>query len=385
MQLTIILLEMLAKAAITNGNGNFSIEDIRIHKPEGDEVVVKIMAAGVCHTDYDSLHWGRPVILGHEGAGIVTDIGPNVTSILPGDHVILNWAIPCGTCFQCQEQNQHICENNSPVVAGDALPDGEVSEGHARLESTTFNNKGIERSFNIGTLSTHTVVREQAVVKYQTEIPFSSASIVSCGVMTGYGSAVNTAKVTPGSTVAVIGTGGVGLNVIQGAKISGAAKIVAIDINETRLEMAKQFGATHFVLAKKSDKGLKKATIKVKEIVGKRGADFAFECTAIPELGAAPLGMIRNAGTAVQVSGIEQEVTIDMQLFEWDKIYINPLYGKCRPHIDFPKILELYDKGDLLLDEMVTSTYKFEELQQAFDDMLAGKNAKGVIVFEALK
>ncbi|WP_299898077.1 Zn-dependent alcohol dehydrogenase [uncultured Aquimarina sp.] len=373
---------MLAKAAITDGNGDFSIEDITISEPKGDEVVVKIMAAGLCHTDYDSLHWGRPVILGHEGAGIVTDIGPDVTSVLPGDHVILNWAIPCGTCFQCQEQNQHICENNSPVVAGDALPDGEVSAGHARLESTTFNDKGIERSFNIGTLSTHTVVREQAVVKYQTEIPFSSASIVSCGVMTGYGSAVNTAKVTPGSTVAVIGTGGVGLNVIQGAKISGAAKIVAIDINESRLEMAKQFGATHFVLAQKSDKGLKEATTKVKEIVGKRGADFAFECTAIPELGASPLGMIRNAGTAVQVSGIEQEVTIDMQLFEWDKIYINPLYGKCRPHIDFPKILELYDKGDLLLDEMVTSTYKFEELQQAFDDMLVGKNAKGVIVFE---
>ncbi|WP_299254277.1 Zn-dependent alcohol dehydrogenase [uncultured Aquimarina sp.] len=373
---------MLVKAAISSGNGDFSIEEVTILPPENDEVLVKMMAAGLCHTDYDSLYWGRSVILGHEGAGIVLAIGPDVTSVQPGDQVILNWAIPCGKCFQCQEQNQHICENNSPVVAGDVLPDGEVSKGHARLKSTTFKNKGIERSFNIGTLSTHTIVKEQAVIKYQTEIPFSSASIIGCGVMTGYGSAVNTAKVTPGSTVAVIGTGGVGLNVIQGAKVSGAAKIVAIDINKARLEMAKQFGATHFVLAQQSDKGLKEATIKVKEIVGKRGADFAFECTAIPELGAAPLGMIRNAGTAVQVSGIEQEVTIDMQLFEWDKIYINPLYGKCRPQIDFPKILELYSKGDLLLDEMITSTYKFEKLQQAFDDMLSGKNAKGVIIFE---
>ncbi|UZO82613.1 Zn-dependent alcohol dehydrogenase [Aquimarina sp. ERC-38] len=373
---------MLAKAAISSGDGNFSIEEVRLLPPEKDEVLVKIMAAGLCHTDHDSLHWGRPVILGHEGAGIVEAVGPDVTTVAAGDYVILNWAIPCGTCFQCQEQNQHICENNSPVVAGDALPDGEVSKGHARLESTLFKDKGIERSFNIGTLSTHTLVKEQAVVKYKTEIPFSAASIIGCGVMTGYGSAVNTAKVTPGSTVAVIGTGGVGLNVIQGAKVSGATKIIAIDINPGRLEMAKKFGATDLLLAEKSDKGLKEATIKVKELAGKGGADFAFECTAIPELGAAPLGMVRNAGTAVQVSGIEQEVTIDMQLFEWDKIYINPLYGKCRPQIDFPKILELYSKGDLLLDEMITTTYKFEELQQAFDDMLSGKNAKGVIVFE---
>jgi S-(hydroxymethyl)glutathione dehydrogenase/alcohol dehydrogenase len=373
---------MIAKAAITDGHGKFTIEEVEVHAPQNDEVLVKIIAAGLCHTDHDSLHWGRPIILGHEGAGIVEAVGENVSSVKKGDKVILNWAIPCGTCFQCQEQNQHICENNSPVVAGDALPDGEVSTGHAALERTTFNGKGIERSFNIGTLASHTVVKEQAVVKYNTEIPFSSASIIGCGVMTGFGSAVNTAQIKVGATVAVIGNGGVGLNVIQGARISGASKIIAIDTNPTRLEMAKQFGATHTILADRNDKGLKKATLQVKEITGNGGADYAFECTAIPALGAAPLGMIRNAGTAVQVSGIEEEVTIDMQLFEWDKLYINPLYGKCRPQIDFPILLNLYEKGDLLLDEMVTTTYKFEDLAQAFDDMLAGKNAKGVVVFE---
>lgn len=373
---------MIAKAAITQRTGEFEIEEIQVKSPKADEVLVKMMASGLCHTDYDSLYWGRQVILGHEGAGIVEEVGPEVTSVQPGDKVILNWAIPCGRCFQCQEQNQHICENNSPVVAGDALPDGEVSPGHARLESTLFKGKGIERSFNIGTLSTHTVVREQAVVKYQTPIPFSSASIIGCGVMTGYGSAVNTAKVTPGSSAVIIGTGGVGLNVIQGARISGASKIIALDINSDRLEMAKKFGATHTILANKNDKGLEEATMMVKKITGHRGADFAFECTAIPELGVAPLAMIRNAGTAVQVSGIEQEVTIDMQLFEWDKVYINPLYGKCRPQIDFPKLLDLYSKGDLLLDEMVTTTYKLEDLKQAFKDMISGKNAKGVIIFE---
>jgi len=373
---------MLAKAAIAMGDGSYTIEEIEVQEPIEDEVLIKMKASGLCHTDHDSLHWGRPIILGHEGAGIVEAVGSDVTSVAVGDKVILNWAIPCGRCFQCQEQNQHICENNSPVVAGDVLPDGEVSSGHARIESSKFKGAGIERSFNIGTLSTHAVVKEQAVVRYEHQISHSSASIIGCGVMTGYGSAVNTAKVTAGSTVAVIGNGGVGLNVIQGARISGARKIIAIDINKNRLEMAKNFGATHTILADKSDTSLLRATKAVKEITGNGGADFAFECTAIPELGAAPLAMIRNAGTAVQVSGIEQEVTIDMQLFEWDKIYINPLYGKCRPQIDFPKILDLYEKGDLLLDEMVTTKYKFEELPQAFDDMLSGKNAKGVVVFD---
>jgi len=374
--------KMLGKAAISKGDGNFSIEEIEVKTPENDEVLVKIQAAGLCHTDHDSLHWGRKVILGHEGAGIVQAVGNAVTTVKPGDNVILNWAIPCGKCFQCQEMNQHICENNSPVVAGDKLPDGEVSTGHAALERTLYQGEGIERSFNIGTLSTHTVVKEQAVVKYETAIPFSSAAIIGCGVMTGYGSAVNTAHVTPGSSVVVIGNGGVGLNVIQGARISGAAMIIAVDVNPNRLEMAKQFGATHTILANKTDKNLQEVTKLVQKLTGNGGADYAFECTAIPALGAAPLAMIRNAGTAVQVSGIEEEVTIDMSLFEWDKIYINPLYGKCRPQIDFPILLNLYKKGELLLDEMVTKIYKFEDLDLAFEDMLAGKNAKGVIVFE---
>ena len=146
--------------------------------------------------------------------------------------------------------------------------------------------------------------------------------------------------------------------------------------------MSSQFGATHTILADKSDIGLLNAAEKVKELTNGRGADYAFECTAIPELGAAPLAMVRNAGTAIQVSGIEQDITIDMRLFEWDKIYINPLYGKCRPQIDFPKIVSLYESGDLLLEEMITCTYTLNDLDKAFRDMLNGKNAKGVIVFE---
>ena len=367
------------KAALADGRGNFIIDEIQVNEPRADEVLVKVKAAGLCHTDYDSLRWGKHIVLGHEGSGVVVQTGDGVTGVGPGDPVILNWATPCGHCFQCLEGNQHICENNSPVVAGN----NGHTPGHAHLSGTTWKGNPVERSFNLGTLSAYTLVKASAVVRnHSGQMSFAAASIIGCGVMTGYGSVVNAAKVKPGSSVAVLGAGGVGLNVIQGAKISGATVIIAVDINPRRLEMAKTFGATHTIIADRNDTGLMQAAQQVKALTHGRGADYAFECTAIAQLGAAPLAMVRNAGTAVQVSGIEQEITIDMNLFEWDKIYINPLYGKCRPQIDFPKIVDLYDKGSLLLEEMITRTYRLEDLRKAFDDMLEGKNAKGVIVFD---
>ncbi len=364
-----------AQAAITDGQGNVSIENILVDDPAGDEVLVDIKASGICHTDYDSMSWGSPLILGHEGAGIVKAIGPDVTQFAIGDKVILNWAIPCHSCYQCEAGNQSICEKNSPVTGKNPL------HGHARLESSRYQDSGIARSFNLGTMANLSLVREPAVIALSEDMPFSSACILGCGVMTGVGSVTNAAKLTPGSSAVVIGAGGVGLNVIQGARIAGASQIIAIDLSEKRLETAKQFGATHTVLASREDKGLLKAAEQVKALTNQRGADYAFECTAVPQLGAAPLAMVRNAGTAVQVSGIEQEITMDMELFEWDKLYINPLYGKCCPDRDFPKLLDHYAAGELLLEELVTQTYKLEELPTAFDDLLAGKNAKGVILF----
>ncbi|GAB4014864.1 Zn-dependent alcohol dehydrogenase [Spirosoma migulaei] len=367
---------MRVEAAIATGSGSFQIDFIEVGDPQGDEVLVEIKAAGICHTDYDSLSWGKPIVMGHEGAGVVLRVGPLVRKVQPGDSVILNWAIPCGYCFQCLEGNQHICEVNSPVTSGN-----KASGGHAALERTTYNGQPIERSFSLGTMSGATVVREAAVVKTNVPIPFPSAAIVGCGVMTGVGSVVNAAQVKPGRSVVVVGTGGVGLNVIQGARISGAGMIIAVDVNPNRLEMAVRYGATHTILADRADKGLSQAVSQVKQLTGGRGADYAFECTAIPELGAVPLAMVRNAGVACQVSGIEQEISIDMNLFEWDKIYMNPLYGKCRPEIDIPILLNLYQKGDLILDDLVTRTYSLHQLDTAFDDMLKGRNAKGVLVF----
>jgi S-(hydroxymethyl)glutathione dehydrogenase/alcohol dehydrogenase len=364
------------KAAITDGKGNFSIEQIEVEEPSFNEILVKIKAAGICHTDYDSLKWGKPIILGHEGAGTVEKVGRNVTNFSEGDSVILNWAIPCGHCNQCKRGHQNICENNSPVT-------GQNNRGHAHFGGSLFNGENIDRSFNLGTLSEYVLVKKGAVVKNNsTKMSFAAASIIGCGVMTGYGSVVNAAKVKRGCSVVVIGAGGVGLNVIQAAKLSKAKTIIVIDVKESRFEMAKKMGATDTILADKNDKGLLNAAQKVKEMLNGYGADYAFECTAVPALGASPLAMVRNAGTAVQVSGIEEEISFDMNLFEWDKKYINPLYGRCKPQIDFPAIIRHYENGRLLLEELITQTYSLSQLDQAFEDLLAGKNAKGVIEFK---
>ena len=365
------------KAAIANGDGRFSIEDIEVSDPLEGEVLVQIKASGICHTDFDSLTWGKQLVLGHEGAGIVIKTGAGVHHVEAGDSVILNWAIPCGNCSQCLRGNEHLCENNSPVIAGNTG----FSKGHAHMEGTLFHGSPTVRSFNLGTLSQFTLVKSEAVIKYSSPISFAAASVLGCGVMTGYGSVMNAAKVEEGSSVVVLGAGGVGLNVIQAARIAKAKHIIAIDINERRLKMAKDLGATETILAEKTDKNLLEAAKKVKEILGSSGADYAFECTARPELGAAPLAMIRNGGTAVQVSGIEQEILIDMNLFEWDKKYINPLYGQCKPQTDFAKMIYHYESGELLLEEIITRTYCLDDLQKAFDDMISGRNAKGVILF----
>ncbi|MGM8228649.1 Zn-dependent alcohol dehydrogenase [Cellvibrio sp. ARAG 10.3] len=365
-----------SKAIISNGKGDFRLTTIEVGEPAKGEVHVKLKASGICHTDLDSINnWNKHFIVGHEGAGIVVSVGEGVTKVQAGDKVILNWAIPCGRCFQCREGNAHICEINSPVCGSGLC-------GHAHPEASCHHGSPIERSFHLGTMSEHTIVKESAVVKINCDIPYTTASIIGCGVMTGWGSVVNAARVKAGSSVAVIGCGGVGLNVIQAARLSGAAKIIAIDISNERIEQAKTFGATHGVVAARDDIHFDTVAVAVKEINNGRGADYAFECTAVPALGSAPLKLIRSAGIAVQVSGIEQHIDFDCELFEWDKIYINPLYGMCNPDRDFPRIMDLYSSKKLKLDELVTRTYSLENVAQGFDDLINGRIAKGVIIFD---
>jgi Zn-dependent alcohol dehydrogenase len=370
-----MLRRMQARAAIADGQGRFTIETIEVSEPSGDEVLVEIRAAGICHTDHASLSWKRPLIMGHEGAGVVRAVGPEVSQVRPGDSVVLNWAVPCGKCFQCLQGQAVLCEESKPAYVM------ERSNAHAHPEGTTWKGKAVDRSFNIGTLSSLTLVRAPAVTILPAGIPFTSACIVGCGVMTGFGSAVNVAQVKPGSSVAVIGCGGVGLNIIQGARLNHARQIIAIDLREPSLEQARRFGATHALLADPSDRDFEKLSARVKELTAGRGADYAFEATSLPALGFAPLRLVRNGGMALQVSGINDAVTVPMPWFMWNKTYITPLYGACVPSRDFPRIFDHYRKGDLKLDELVTKTYPLEELGQALEDMLTGRNAKGAVVF----
>jgi S-(hydroxymethyl)glutathione dehydrogenase/alcohol dehydrogenase len=357
---------MKAQAAIADGKGGYSIGEVEIGDPGPGEVQVRIKASGVCHTDLKQLPSCKPMIMGHEGAGIVLKTGAGVSNLVPGDRVLLNWAMPCGNCFACRNGLRNVCEKK-PFVPS---------------ERFTHNGRHLPVSFGLGTMSTVTVVPQQAAIKLDVEIPFTSACILGCCVMTGYGSVVNVAKMEAGSSVVVLGAGAVGICCIQAARIAGASMIVAVDVNSKKLKYAESFGATHVILADRADEGLVNAAKEVKKLIDGRGADYAFECTSVPALGAAPLAMVRNGGTAVQISGIEEKVNIDMELFEWDKIYINPLYGKCVPERDFPKLLRHYQLEQLKLDEMVTGVYPLDKLPQAFEDMLAGKNAKAVLSME---
>lgn len=372
------------RAAVADGAGSFAIETVGLAEPQPGEVLLAMRASGVCHTDWDSLGWGRHLILGHEGAGEVLRVGEGVAVCKPGDRVMLNWAIPCATCFQCARGKENICEQRGTV------PDSSFQRASAKEDkpgagssarSTGSAGPGrFNASFSLGTMATHALVPQAAVLPLPDAVPFEVGAILGCAVMTGFGSAVNAAQVAPGSTVVVLGCGGVGLSAMLGARYCQAGRVIAIDVNPARLELAMQFGATETLLADRNDTGLLAAAAQVRAQTGGRGADYAFECTAVPELGAAPLAMVRSAGTAVGVSGIEKVVPVDMELFEWDKLYINPLYGACRPRRDFPLMLDLYMQGHLPLDAMVTRRYPLEGLDRAFHDMHAGINAKGVLL-----
>ncbi|HTI69816.1 MAG TPA: alcohol dehydrogenase catalytic domain-containing protein [Candidatus Limnocylindria bacterium] len=362
-------------AAIADGHGGFQLDEVEVDEPIGRELRVSIKAAGLCHTDHASLSWKRPLLMGHEGAGIVEAVGSEVTQFKPGDAVVLNWAIPCGDCFQCQRGQAVLCEVSRPAYVM------EPSAAHAHREGTLWRGQPLDRSFNLGTLSPLALVREEAATLLPPGISFPSACIVGCGVMTGFGSAMNVARIQPGDSVAVIGCGGVGLNVIQGARLAGATTIIALDLHAESLERARRFGATDVIQTSKDSSGWDAIVARVKALTKGRGADFAFEATAVPALAAAPLQLTRNGGMALQVSGINDPVTIDMPLFMWNKTYITPLYGGCVPSRDFPRIFGHYLKGELFLDELVTRTYRLEELGEAFDDMLGGRLAKGVVVF----
>jgi S-(hydroxymethyl)glutathione dehydrogenase/alcohol dehydrogenase len=351
------------RGVISDGFGHIDVQTFGIDAPGEGEVLVQIKASGICHTDLDHASWGEPLVLGHEGAGIVLAVGADVTACTPGDRVLLNWAIPCGACFQCLRGARNLCENKPSV------PAARFHHAHATLRPM----------FGLGTLAELALVPEQAIVVLPPGLPFPIAAIMGCAVMTGYGSVVNVAQVARGESVVVLGCGGVGLSVLLAAAAVGASPLIAVDVEEGKLRKARELGATETVLAQHDDKHLANVALQIKSMTGGRGADYAFECTAVPELGVAPLAMVRNGGTAVAVSGIEQTIQADMELFEFDKWYINPLYGACDPARDFPRLISLYETGQLDLDSLIAQTYTLDNVEKAFDALRSG-GGKGVLI-----
>lgn len=362
-------------AAIADGAGAFVIEPVEVRAPAADEVRVRLKAAGVCHTDHASLHWPGPLVMGHEGAGVIEAVGEAVTDFAVGQPVLLNWAIPCGRCAQCARGNAPLCER---TLARDAsLGTSATGSGH-----TLWNGRPIERSFNLGTFAEYTLVRPEALTLLPPELPLAQACILGCGVMTGVGSAINIADVQPGESVAVAGCGGVGLSVIQGARLVGAGRIIAIDLHQAKLDRARELGATDCIVASRGDTDHQALIKAVLALTGGRGADHAFEATGQAALSFLPLRLVRDGGNALQLSGSHGEVTVPMPWFQWNKRYLTPLYGGCVPDRDFPRLIDWALSGALELASMVDATYRLEELRAALDDMLAGRTTKGVVLFD---
>jgi S-(hydroxymethyl)glutathione dehydrogenase/alcohol dehydrogenase len=310
---------------------------------------------------------------------VVERVGEGVTHLAVGQRVLLNWAIPCGRCPQCQRGRGALCERTHGVDA--TLGSSAPAPGH-----TLWRGQPVERSFKLGTFAEHTLVRAEALTVLPASMPLRHACILGCGVMTGVGAAINVAQVQPGDTVAVVGCGGVGLSVVQGARLAGAARIIAIDRRPSALERAVALGATHTLEPaadeQKAAQGAEQLAAAVRALTEGRGADHAFEATGVAALAFLPLKLCRHGGNAVQLSGAHGPVTVEMPQFWWDKRYLVPLYGGCLPERDFPRLFDWAARGELALDDRVTHTYRLGDLQQALDDMLAGRSAKGVILFD---
>lgn len=359
------------KAAVLEAYGQpLNVTEVELHDPQAHEVKVRIKATGVCHSDLSiqqgKLPYPTPCVLGHEAAGEVVELGDGVTNVKIGDHVVCMWTPMCGDCYMCRRGQTHLCEG----VRGMGLMD----DGTSRL---SLNGQLVYHGINAATFAEEGIYRDYALVKIGDDIPFEIASVVGCGVLTGVGAAINTAKVRPAESVAVLGCGGVGINVIQGARLVGANPIIAIDTMQTKLDMAERFGATHLVDASNKD-----AVAEVMGLTGGRGADAAFEVVGHPALQRKVFDMTRRGGRAVFVgaAGLTDEVTLpSLFLALGEKNVLGCYYGSCDPKRDIPLFLDLWKAGKLDLEGLVSQTLKLDDVNGAFEDMEAGKVIRTVL------
>jgi NDMA-dependent alcohol dehydrogenase len=361
-------------AVLRAANTPFDIQTLTLDEPHTGEVLVKIAACGVCHSDYHlatgTTRHPMPVVCGHEGAGVVEAVGAGVTSIQPGDHVTLSWTPDCGECFYCRRGQPNLCETyTEPIWAGTML------DGTTRLHD---NSDPVYAYCGLATFAEYVVVPQQSCVKIRKDIPLEVAALVGCAVATGVGAVLYTAGVRPGESVVVIGCGGVGLNTVQGAALCGAHPIIAIDTNQAKMTLACEFGATHTLL---SDTNIREG---VRALTDGRGADYAFEAVGVPVLQELALDLVRPGGMVVLegLSAMGTGTNLPGAIItRQEKTVKGSYYGSVNPQRDFPLLLDLYSAGKLKLDQLISHTYHLEQINEAFETMLRGEIARGVIVF----
>jgi alcohol dehydrogenase (nicotinoprotein) len=364
------------QAAVLREAGTWwGIEELELDGPKPGEVLIKFMAAGLCHTDEHSrsgdMPTRMPLVGGHEGAGVVEAVGPGVTRVSEGDHVACSFVPVCGTCRYCSTGRQNLCDSGLHAQVG-CLPDG-------TFRFHTRSGEDLGGVCVLGTFSQYAVVSETSCVRIDPDIPFELAALVSCGVATGWGSAVYVAGVRPGDTVVVFGVGGVGVNAVQGARYAGAKNVVAVDPIQLKLDVAKSLGATHVTCDPVEAQEL------VVELTRGQLADHAI-CT----VGVMNAAVVQQAfdiigkGCQVTITGVgNYEIGVSgFMLTGYQKSIVGAVFGGANPLYDIPNLLGLYRSGDLRLDELVTQHYRLDQVNQGYQDMLDGKNIRGVIVHE---
>ncbi|MEO6955195.1 MAG: NDMA-dependent alcohol dehydrogenase [Antricoccus sp.] len=369
---------MKTRAAVVYEAGKPAvIEELELKDPAEGEVIIKYIASGLCHSDLHimtgDLEARLPMVLGHEGAGIIEKIGPGVTRVKVGDHVVCSFIPNCGTCRYCANGQQSICDMGASILDG-ILPSGKYPMTGPRGDYGGM--------CMIGTFSQYGCINQASVVKVDDDLPLDKAVLVGCGVPTGWGSAVNTADVKPGETVCVIGVGGIGINAVQGARYAGAKNVIAIDPLENKREKALELGATHAFAS------TEEAMEAVADLTRGQMADSAILTVGVmtQEVITGGFNIIGKGGDVV-VTGLNK---IDLNnivlpasvLTLFRKNIKGSLFGDCNPTYDIPKILSLYQSGDLKLDELITKEYTLDQVNEGYADLEAGKNIRGVMIHE---
>jgi S-(hydroxymethyl)glutathione dehydrogenase / alcohol dehydrogenase len=358
------------KAAVFHGPQKpLTIENVEVAQPIEREVLVRTVASGVCHSDLHFVdgyyQFPTPAILGHEAAGVVEAVGPHVTEFKPGDHVIACLSVFCGHCSYCLTGRTHLCQSR-PVRTPQQPP------------KLSWNGSPVNQFANLSAYAEKMLVHENGLVKVKNDMPLDRAALIGCGVTTGVGAVLNTARVEAGATVAVYGAGGVGLAVIQGARIAGAGMIIAVDVFEKKLAQARELGATHAVDASKVD-----PVKAIREMTG-GGVEYAFEAIGLKKAAEQAFECIRPGGTATVIGMIPvgQKLELEGSVFLREKRIQGCSMGSNRFKVDMPKYVDFYQRGLLRLDEMITRRGRLEDVNDAFRAMKAGEVARTVLMFD---